>query len=61
MTLVEPDAKDLLPSDSSLRTDSAHLIAEEWDLSEAAKHGMEEQQRDDKKRRADAEQAREAK
>lgn len=58
MKLVPVDPKDILPSDSSLRPDSKFLLEENFDEAEAAKHILEELQRNDKKLRAEREKAR---
>ena len=45
-----------LPSDSSSRPDSHHILNQEWDEAEAAKHVLEDAQRGDKRLRFIAEQ-----
>jgi len=48
---VSVDNSLLLPSDSSVRPDSRHILLEEWEQAEAAKHHLETIQRADKKLR----------
>ena len=48
----------MLPSDSSLREDSNLIFQQEWERAEAAKHALEEVQRNDKKLRERAAAAR---
>ena len=54
---VEPYLK--LASDSSVREDALHIQEEAWEEAEAAKHELEQVQRNDKKLRETAQQARE--
>ena len=58
MNLVDVDPKEVLPSDSARRGDAILMKQEQWEEAEAAKHAMEELQRDDKKLRTEAEEKR---